>query len=243
MIHFDLSDLILFSPKEKGSSLPSPLFKSGSGCAPCAAVTKGTSLTRAWKLCQWSSSCSVGLRMLLCWLAGEAASHRQSCLSAANGRRGMVARHTVSRTTTFEWVCSWNVARWWLYNRLKGGVKLWRGSDKGSKGEAVEFFFFHCALFIYICQLYWPVWMLHKQNAQCFRTQRVFVKGHTSQSPHTGLYDWLVASSLYKLFIKICFSALSCVGWSKLQFTVYIISCVNQQKWFSDCILHPAAWA
>lgn len=189
MIHFWLIRPDIVFPKRKRELSTLPVFKSGSGCAPCAAVTKGTSLTRAWKLCQWSSSCSAGLRMLLSWLAGEAASHRQSCLSAANGGKDMVDRHTVSRTTTFEWVCSWNVARWWLYNRLKGGVKLWRGSDKGSKGEAAEFFFFHCALFIYICPLYWPVWILHKQNAQCFRTQKVIVKGHTSQSPHTGLYD------------------------------------------------------
>lgn len=105
------------------------------------------------KLCQWSSSCSVGPTVLLSWLAGEAASHRQSRSlgSQWERRRVRVDRHIVAKTTTFEWVCSWNAARRQLYNRLRGGVRLGRGSDKGSNGE--RDFFFHCPLFIYILQL------------------------------------------------------------------------------------------
>lgn len=72
---------------------------------------------------------------------------------------GKEDRHTVAKATTFEWVCSWNAARRQLYNRLKGGVRLWRGSDKGS-----SWFFFHWPLFIYISQMCQPTGILPNQK-------------------------------------------------------------------------------
>lgn len=54
----------------------------------------------------------------LSWLAGAAASHRQR----NTPRRPMAGRESgagsprVAKTTTFEWVCSWNAARQRLYN-------------------------------------------------------------------------------------------------------------------------------
>lgn len=121
------------------------------GCVPCQTATTGASPPALnGKLCQWSSSFCLGLTVPLSWQAGEAASHRQSRPISSQWEGWREVRHTVAKTTTFEWVCSWNAARWQLYNRLKGGVRLQRGSDKGSSREAVEFFFFHCPLFIYI---------------------------------------------------------------------------------------------
>lgn len=103
-------------------------------------------------------------QLRLSWLAGEVASHKQIRPVVGQWEEGMEHRHSVAKATTFEWVCSGNVARWLLYNRLKGGVWLLSGSDKGSSGEAVEFFFLHCTLFIYIPQLCRPVWVLSQLN-------------------------------------------------------------------------------
>lgn len=97
----------------------------------------------------WAGETVSVEQLRLSWVAGEVASRTQSRPVVSQWEEGKEDRHTVAKATTFEWVCSGNVARWWLYNRLKGGVWLWRGSDKASSGEAVEFFF-SVALYLFI---------------------------------------------------------------------------------------------
>lgn len=196
--------------------------------------------------------------VLLSWLAGEVASHRQKPPSQQPMEGGgRLDRHTVAKTTIFEWACSWNAARWQLYNRRTGGVRLWRGSDKRSSGEAVEFFF-HCPLFIYIPQLRWSGGILTKRNTQIYipalhRKSLWKANVEVTLTPlsvthsvptQTGPCDRFAVS--YKRYFPInsnfVFSK-SCVGCLNLQLTGYLIPWVNQQKWFSDCVVHPAARA
>lgn len=192
------------------------------------------------------------------WQVRRRVTGKAACSAANGSARGVREdRHTVTKTTTFEWVCSWNAARQQLYNRLKGGVRLWRGSDKGSSGE--RDFFFRWPLFIYIPQSRWPVEVLPNRNTQkchlrsteslCWRTMLKDFQGNVTNlfsfasvcdarlSPHRVTHVIGRLRAVYKRAVrKQQFS-------EELWFTGYLMPRVTQQKWFRDCLAHPAARA
>lgn len=70
----------------------------------------------------------------LSWLAGAAATHRQTNFQRrpiAGQERG-AGSPGVAKTTTFEWVCSWNAARQQLYNT---GREVREGEQAGRHVE------------------------------------------------------------------------------------------------------------
>lgn len=96
------------------------------------------------KLCQWSSSVSPGLTVQLSWVTGEAANPRPICSLSGQWQRRRERKgcHTVAKTTTFEWVCSWNAARQRLHTRLKGGGSGGRAIKRGIERDLFSIAFY-----------------------------------------------------------------------------------------------------